>query len=184
MHHDSPFGPSAGVFVIHGTFQGLFQNWTMTLKDWRRLKTRGSWITVYVNNPLPADSSCRLDLDNFWDLLFVARISSSLALIINIVIFLYQQRQVLKQFDSKDSIWTRICVMLRIFDQKDLREKTPQDSRKAPDVGVTRAPSPTFQLYGSPTRPRSSFFWDLEIHSKRSLMQFKSNLQGLPGKGP
>ncbi|KAM3711227.1 hypothetical protein ACJW31_01G091900 [Castanea mollissima] len=70
-------------------------------------------------------SSGSLSLDSFWGLFLIAGIASLLALIISFSMFLYKERrQIWINFDSKDSIWKRICHALRIFDNKDLSSHT------------------------------------------------------------
>ncbi|KAF3947220.1 hypothetical protein CMV_026617 [Castanea mollissima] len=70
-------------------------------------------------------SSGRLSLESFWGLFLIAGIASLSALIISFSMFLYKERrQIWISFDSKNSIWRRICHALRIFDNKDLSSNT------------------------------------------------------------
>ena len=66
-----------------------------------------------------------LSLDSFWGLFLIAGIASLSTLIISFSTFLYKERQqIWINFDSKNSIWKRICHALRIFDNKDLSSHT------------------------------------------------------------
>ena len=67
----------------------------------------------------PSVSSNRLGLESFWGLFLIAGVASISALIIFAAMFLYEQRHVLFQFHSEPSMWRRIRIMSRIFDQKD-----------------------------------------------------------------
>ena len=70
-------------------------------------------------------SSASLSLESFWGLFLIAGIASLSALIISFSMFLYKERtQIWIRFDSKNSIWRRICHALRIFDNKDLSSHT------------------------------------------------------------
>lgn len=72
----------------------------------------------------PSISSNSLGLESFRGLFLIAGTASLLALVIFVVMFLYEQRHVLLQFDSETSIWKRIRTMSRFFDQKDLSSHT------------------------------------------------------------
>ena len=67
----------------------------------------------------PSVSSNSLGLESFWGLFLIAGVASISALIIFAAMFLYEQRHVLFQFHSEPSMWRRIRIMSRIFDQKD-----------------------------------------------------------------
>ncbi|KAK7843008.1 glutamate receptor 2.2 [Quercus suber] len=70
-------------------------------------------------------SSGSLSLESFWGLFLIAGIASLSALIISFSVFLYKERQqIWIRFDSKNSIWRRICHALTIFDNKDLSSHT------------------------------------------------------------
>ncbi|XP_022731763.1 glutamate receptor 2.7-like isoform X2 [Durio zibethinus] len=72
----------------------------------------------------PSVSSNSLDLESFWGLFLIAGVASISALIIFAAMFLYEQRHVLFQLHSETSMWRRIRIMSRIFDQKDLSSHT------------------------------------------------------------
>ncbi|KAL4319274.1 hypothetical protein GQ457_18G003300 [Hibiscus cannabinus] len=72
----------------------------------------------------PIVSSTRLGLDSFWGLFLLAGIASIAALIVFAAMFLYEQRHVLFQFHPETSLWRKVGIMSRIFDQKDLNSHT------------------------------------------------------------
>ncbi|KAK9032358.1 hypothetical protein V6N11_056629 [Hibiscus sabdariffa] len=72
----------------------------------------------------PIVSSTRLGLDSFWGLFLLAGIASIAALIMFAAMFLYEQRHVLFQFHPETSLWRKVGIMSRIFDQKDLNSHT------------------------------------------------------------
>ncbi|KAJ7958444.1 Glutamate receptor [Quillaja saponaria] len=124
------------------------------------------------------NTSYSLDLDSFWGLFLIAGIASLSALILYMAMFFYRHKQVLRQFDPQDSIWNRICVLLRIFGQKDLtlyasREIGGQidtDTNKVHSIGVNEAspeicciPSPSCNLNQSDSN--SSLSKDQEMFS-------------------
>lgn len=65
-------------------------------------------------------SSNSLGLESFWGLFLIAGTASLLALLICAISFLYQHRNIWLRYNPSTSIWRRIGVLLRIFDQKDL----------------------------------------------------------------
>ncbi|EOY29260.1 Glutamate receptor, putative [Theobroma cacao] len=71
----------------------------------------------------PSVSSSSLGLESFWGLFLIAGTASMSALIIYSAMFLHEQRHVLFQFHDT-SVWRRIRIMSRIFDQKDLSSHT------------------------------------------------------------
>ncbi|XWS17897.1 hypothetical protein CRYUN_Cryun33cG0107900 [Craigia yunnanensis] len=72
----------------------------------------------------PSVSSNSLGLESFWGLFLIAGVASISALIVFAAKFLYEQRLVMFQFHSETSMWRRIRIMSRIFDQKDLSSHT------------------------------------------------------------
>ncbi|KAI4323954.1 hypothetical protein L6164_023535 [Bauhinia variegata] len=74
--------------------------------------------------PSIVDASYILDLDSFHGLFLLSGIASSLALIIYAAAFLYKHWQELKQFHANDSLWKRICILLIILRQNDIRIRT------------------------------------------------------------
>ncbi|XP_007011642.2 PREDICTED: glutamate receptor 2.7 [Theobroma cacao] len=71
----------------------------------------------------PSVSSSSLGLESFWGLFLIAGTASMSALIIYSLMFLHEQRHVLFQFHDT-SVWRRIRIISRIFDQKDLSSHT------------------------------------------------------------
>ncbi|CAK8568520.1 unnamed protein product [Lathyrus sativus] len=61
-----------------------------------------------------------LGLESFWGLFLIAGIASLLALLICFVTFLYQHKHIWLNNDPSASIWQRIRVLVRIFDQRDM----------------------------------------------------------------
>lgn len=60
-----------------------------------------------------------LGFESFWGLFLIAGIASLSALIIFFVTFLYQNKHIWLNNDPSASIWQRIRVLVRIFDQRD-----------------------------------------------------------------
>lgn len=71
-------------------------------------------------------SASTLGLNSFWGLFLIAGIASLSALIIFVATFVYEHRKILLRVDSdnENSVWRRIKVVLRIFDEKDLSSHT------------------------------------------------------------
>ncbi|XP_058781055.1 glutamate receptor 2.7-like [Vicia villosa] len=61
-----------------------------------------------------------LGLESFWGLFLIAGIASLSALVIFFVTFLYQHKHIWLSNDQSASIWQRVRVLVRIFDQRDL----------------------------------------------------------------
>lgn len=75
-------------------------------------------------DPSTTVSSNSLDLDSFWGLFLIVGVASVSALIIFALTFLYEHRHIWLQDNPNTSIWRRIGVLLRIFDQRDLSSHT------------------------------------------------------------
>ncbi|KAK7351329.1 hypothetical protein VNO77_10697 [Canavalia gladiata] len=65
-------------------------------------------------------STSSLGLESFWGLFLIAGIASLLALIIFATTFLYQHKHIWSCQNSSTSIRTRVGILLRIFNQRDL----------------------------------------------------------------
>ncbi|XP_062005880.1 glutamate receptor 2.8-like [Rosa rugosa] len=78
----------------------------------------GPNITGSSNRPLT------LSLDSFWGLFLIAWLSSSLAVLIFVAMFLYQHRHILICSDPNISFWRRICILLQMYDQEDINSHT------------------------------------------------------------
>ncbi|KAJ6745283.1 GLUTAMATE RECEPTOR 2.9 [Salix koriyanagi] len=87
-------------------------------------------------------SSKRLSLKSFGGLFLIAGLAASLALIIFLVMFVYQERNVLRSYDSTASIWSRIENFFRIFIQRDSTSSTFRQS-ELNGKNVTSLPSPS-----------------------------------------
>ncbi|OMO90591.1 Ionotropic glutamate receptor [Corchorus olitorius] len=104
----------------------------------------------------PSVSPNSLGLESFWGLFLIAAVASISALIIFGAMFLYEQRHVLLQFHSfETSIWRRILIMSRIFDQKDLNshtfKKTESSTCSVHSMGVSGSSSPNSNCPPSPS---------------------------------
>ncbi|KAK1550334.1 hypothetical protein Q3G72_017433 [Acer saccharum] len=117
-------------------------------------------------------SSNSLDLNSFWGLFLIAGIAAILALIIFMVIFVYEHRNVLKKSDPRTSIWTRIRVLSRIFISRDLSAHTFKDKSS---IGVTdHELSPITHHY--PASPSSySHHTDFALHGEQGTPSTKNN---------
>ncbi|CAK7354082.1 unnamed protein product [Dovyalis caffra] len=69
-------------------------------------------------------TSNSLSLKSFWGLFLIAGIASLLALIMFMVMFVYQERKVLSSSASKDSVMSKVRNFFRIFIQRDLNSHT------------------------------------------------------------
>ncbi|KAJ0030054.1 hypothetical protein Pint_12578 [Pistacia integerrima] len=75
-------------------------------------------------DPSTLVSSQSLDLNSFWRLFLIVGIASILGLIIFVVTFLYEHREVMKESDPISSFLTRIRTLLEIFVSRDLSAHT------------------------------------------------------------
>ncbi|KAF7830387.1 glutamate receptor 2.7-like [Senna tora] len=69
-------------------------------------------------------SSNSLGLESFWGLFLITGVASMLALIIFAIAFLYEHRNILFSHNPNTSIWRRIRIFLKIFDQRDQSSQT------------------------------------------------------------
>ncbi|CAJ2643708.1 unnamed protein product [Trifolium pratense] len=69
-----------------------------------------------------------LGLESFWGLFLIAGIASLLALLIFMVTFIYQHKHIWLNNDPITSIWRRVCIFVKIFDQRDLNCHTFEKS--------------------------------------------------------
>ena len=109
-------------------------------KKWFREKTSCS------DDNGSSRSSNNISLDSFWGLFLIAGVTSSLALIIGIAMFLHKHRVVVM---GEDSVSTKIKTLMTLFDQKDLSSHTfripdqPYSSSNEPIAAVGASPSVT-----------------------------------------
>ncbi|KAL9674860.1 hypothetical protein QQ045_003059 [Rhodiola kirilowii] len=71
-----------------------------------------------------SSSSSSIGLDSFWGLFLIAGLASVGALTLYASSFIYQHRQVVSRLDSSTSMWNKMVVMSRQFDNKDLSSHT------------------------------------------------------------
>ncbi|XVF48222.1 hypothetical protein PTKIN_Ptkin03bG0172600 [Pterospermum kingtungense] len=122
----------------------------------------------------PSVSSHSLSLESFWGLFLIAGVASISALIIFAAVFLYEQRHALLQSRSETSMWRRVRIMSRIFDQKDLTSHTFKKSEardansscSVHSVGVVGScpntncpPSPSTSSMSNQTGPSDFVFY-------------------------
>ena len=73
-------------------------------------------------------SSNNIGLNSFWGLFLIAGVASSVALILCIATFLYENRDTFKHLDPRASVWRQIKAMATRFDDKDLSSHTFRNS--------------------------------------------------------
>ncbi|TQD70319.1 hypothetical protein C1H46_044147 [Malus baccata] len=98
-------------------------------------------------------SSTSLSLESFWGLFLIAGLASTLALLIYAAMFLYEHKEVLSRLDPEASLWRKFCVMLRIYDKKDLKSFTFKKGEL--EVNTIFPPSPS--VYSNNTESRMVF---------------------------
>ncbi|GAU26658.1 hypothetical protein TSUD_314350 [Trifolium subterraneum] len=92
-----------------------------------KMKTiENAWFkdAVCLDSNTEISSNNNLGLESFWGLFLIAGIASILALLIFVVTFLYQHKHIWLNNDPNISIWQRVCILVRIFDQRDLDSHT------------------------------------------------------------
>ncbi|XP_068313004.1 glutamate receptor 2.9-like [Pyrus communis] len=94
-----------------------------------------------------------LSLESFWGLFLIAGVASTLALLIFAAMFLYEHKGIFSQLDPEASLWRKFCVMLRIYDKKDLNSFT---FKKGELKGNTIFP-PSPSVYSNDTESRNVF---------------------------
>lgn len=98
-------------------------------------------------------SSNSLSLESFWGLFLIAGVASTLALLIFAAMFLYEHKDIFKQLDPEASLWKRFLIMLRIYDNKDLKSFTFK--KRKLEVNTNFPPSPS--VYSDHTEARNVF---------------------------
>ncbi|KAL6345698.1 hypothetical protein AAG906_017435 [Vitis piasezkii] len=78
-------------------------------------------------------SSNSIGLNSFWGLFLISGITSFVALITCITIFLYENREALINLNPPSSMWRKIKAMATRFDDKDLRSHAFRKSDQLPD---------------------------------------------------
>ncbi|XP_057432782.1 glutamate receptor 2.7-like [Lotus japonicus] len=123
-----------------------------------------------------------LGLESFWGLFLVAGIASLLALLIFAVTFLYQHRHIWLHYDPSTSIWRRIGILVRIFDQRDLEchtFKKSETSSPIHNIGAVET-SPSTHCPPSPSSQSESnfaFHGDLSPDYGDTVQQGDANCQ-------
>lgn len=127
--------------------------------------------TSCLESNTEVSSNSSLGLESFWGLFLIAGIASLLALLIFAMTFLYQHRHVWLHYDPSTSIWRRLGILLRIFDQRDMESHTfkksemqskSESSSPHHGLGAVEA-SPTTHCPPSPssrTESNFSFYGD------------------------
>ncbi|KAL5559951.1 hypothetical protein UlMin_036162 [Ulmus minor] len=107
-------------------------------------------------------SSNSLGLESFWGLFLIAGVASLSALIIYAGMFLHEHRHILLRSDPESTIWERLKVIFKTFDQKDMSSHTFRRNeigdRSVVDVSVPNTncpPSPS--NYSTHTESEVSF---------------------------
>ena len=81
-------------------------------------------------------SSNSIGLNSFWGLFLTVGVASSIALIICITTFLYENRDTLVHLDPPASVWRKIKAMATRFDHKDLSSHTFRKSEMVDRSGI------------------------------------------------
>lgn len=101
-----------------------------------------------------SSNSLTLSLDSFWGLFIVSGVASSLALLIFAAMFFHEHRHTLTSFDpAETSFWSRIRVVLRLYDQKEPNNGTRLQDSVHGIIGAVEPSSNTNEH--SPPRPSS-----------------------------
>ncbi|CAK9174737.1 unnamed protein product [Ilex paraguariensis] len=137
----------------------------------------------------PSLTSNSLGLNSFWGLFLISGIASVSALIIFTGMFIREHWHVIKCFDPHTSIWTKIVMLARRFDQKDLKSHTFKTSElrdrsgmdginrmsaidASPQVNCPTSPS-TFTLRASPNTNEPPSPSRFSPHTERNFSIFK-----------
>ncbi|KAJ0244134.1 hypothetical protein HA466_0188180 [Hirschfeldia incana] len=87
----------------------------------------------------------RLSVSSFWGLFLIVGVTSLLALLVFVAFFFYEHRHTLNEEDSEISFWKKLTILVRSFDEKDIRSPMFKES------AVHNVSSPSTQ-----STPRSS----------------------------
>ena len=135
-------------------------------------------------------SSNSIGLNSFWGLFLTVGVASSIALIICITTFLYENRDTLVHLDPPASVWRKIKAMATRFDHKDLSSHTFRKSEMVDRSGingmdaVTASPAtncpPSPSSLSIQTESNFAFFRDQETPSSEYGDPFSPNRQTSP----
>ncbi|WJX41656.1 hypothetical protein P8452_28977 [Trifolium repens] len=147
-----------------------------------KMKTiENAWFkeAICLDSSTEISSNNNLGLESFWGLFLIAWIASLVALLIFVVTFLYQHKHIWLNNDQNTSIWRRVCILVRIFDQRDSNSHTFKKSENKikssnsphdddDDIGAVEAspgthcpPSPSSQ-----TESNVSFYGDFSSNTE------------------
>lgn len=98
-------------------------------------------------------SSNSLSLESFWGLFLIAGVASTLALLIFAAMFLYEHKDIFKRLNPEASLWRRFLIMLRIYDNKDLKSFTFKKRELEVNTNFPQSPS----VYSDHTEARNVF---------------------------
>lgn len=146
-----------------------------------------AWLkkTSCLDSNTEISSNNSLGLESFWGLFLIAGIASLLALVIFVITFLYQHKHIWLPNSPSTSIWRRICVLVSIFDQRDLNSHTfkksgnkneSSNSLHHDDLGAVEA-SPCTQCPPSPssqTESNVSLNGDFSPNTELDVVQITS----------
>ncbi|CAF2284155.1 unnamed protein product [Brassica napus] len=104
------------------------------------------WFSKKSNcsDPTFIPSHNRLSVSSFWGLFLIVGVTSLLALLVFVAFFFYEHRHTLYE-DSEISFWRKLTILVRSFDEKDIKSHMFKDS------AVHNVSSPSTQC-----TPRSS----------------------------
>ncbi|KAM1969544.1 hypothetical protein ACFX16_016750 [Malus domestica] len=94
-----------------------------------------------------------LSLESFRGLFLIAGLASTLALLIYAATFLHEHKEILLRLDPEASLWRKFCVMLRIYDKKDLKSFT----FKKGELEMNAIFPPSQSVYSNNTESRMVF---------------------------
>ncbi|KAG2308530.1 hypothetical protein Bca52824_028278 [Brassica carinata] len=102
------------------------------------------WFSKKSNcsDPTLTPSHNRLSVSSFWGLFLIVGVTSLLALLVFVAFFFYEHRHTLNHEDSEISFWRKLTILVRSFDEKDIRSHMFKDS--------------AVHNVSSPSTPRSS----------------------------
>lgn len=104
------------------------------------------WFSKKSNcsDPTLIPSHNRLSVSSFWGLFLIVGVTSLLALLVFVAFFFYEHRHTFYE-DSEISFWRKLTILVRSFDEKDIKSHMFKDS------AVHNVSSPSTQC-----TPRSS----------------------------
>ncbi|KAM7459658.1 hypothetical protein LguiA_036652 [Lonicera macranthoides] len=100
-----------------------------------------AWLGQQTSCPDTSTSltSNSLGLESFWGLFLIAFVASISALIIYMVVFLYEHWHILRHLEPKTSFWEKIVVLATHLDKKDINSHTFRRTELHDGNGTPRA---------------------------------------------